>query len=383
MRPDGSGAVLLVANYPPGVGYAWWLMEDFWLQIATEMARQGRRCLLAYPRLSEEPSEALCGSSIEPVEVDFGDRSPEGRRELAELVRSYRISSIYLTDRPFLDWRYAWLRTLGVRRIVIHDHTPGDRPRIGGLKGAVKAAVIALPGITADRYIAVTEFVRRRMLSNARLPARKCFVVPNGIEPRGCDEDDRVWARGELGAEAGEVIVVLVGRAHRYKNIGFAIECASRMRDEHPELPASFVLIGDGPQLRELQAKAESAQLGTRFRFAGRRTDVRRLLCGCDIGFHPSFGEVGYSLSVLEFMDAGLPVVVSDRPSVCGSVRDGTTGRVYRAENPSSAIEALATLAGDIDKRQEMGRAARADLRDQYSSDKTQAAFKAYVAEYL
>ena len=41
--------LLLVANYKPDVGYAWWLMENFWVQAAEIGRARGLAPLLVYP----------------------------------------------------------------------------------------------------------------------------------------------------------------------------------------------------------------------------------------------------------------------------------------------------------------------------------------------
>ena len=66
------GNILLVANYASDVGYAWWLMENFWIQIADLFSQQGRKVFLMYPVVNTVPSE-VSKSSIIIVEHDFSD----------------------------------------------------------------------------------------------------------------------------------------------------------------------------------------------------------------------------------------------------------------------------------------------------------------------
>ena len=69
--------VMLVANYPPDVGYAWWLMENFWILIADVCSDKGLKCYLAYPTAGRAP-ETISKSSIEPLVCDWNDHSPIG-----------------------------------------------------------------------------------------------------------------------------------------------------------------------------------------------------------------------------------------------------------------------------------------------------------------
>ena len=217
-----KGACLMVANYAPDVGYAWWLMEHYWVLLAKNMAEQGRRALLAYPSHGEIPP-AIQAAPIDVLWLDFGDRSDAGWRALSETVRREGVTSLYLTDRAYADRRYARLRRLGVERIAIHDHTPGDRPAIRGPKGWIKSGLRRFGPWSADLYVAVSEFVRQRMVENARVPVESTVVVPNGVVPFEYSDVDRAWARGQLDAKDDDVVVGMVGRAHRIKGIEFAI----------------------------------------------------------------------------------------------------------------------------------------------------------------
>lgn len=48
-RSGRNGTVLLVANYRPEVGFAWWLMEHFWVRIGRLAEEYGMSAVLAFP----------------------------------------------------------------------------------------------------------------------------------------------------------------------------------------------------------------------------------------------------------------------------------------------------------------------------------------------
>ncbi len=346
----------MVANYAPDVGYAWWLMEHYWCLLAEDLARRGRSALLAYPKRGEVPV-LIREAPIEVIWLNFGDRSAAGRQALASTVRHAAVESVYLTDRPYIDSTYYHLRRLGVRKIAMHDHRPGDRPAVTGLKGWVKGRLRRAPLWSPDVYVAVTEFVRERMIRNARTPQAATFVVPNGVVSMDYSRDDRAWARQSLGVGDDEIVVGMVGRAHRIKGIEFAMQAADEVLRREPR--ALFVFVGDGPDLERFRAKAVLAGIGSRFRFLGRRTDVRRLMAGFDMGLHPSAEEVGYCLAILEMMNAGRPVIVPDLPSVRGATEDGVTGLWYRADDTATCAAAILQLVANTSVREQMGVTAR------------------------
>jgi glycosyltransferase involved in cell wall biosynthesis len=355
-------------------------MEHYWTLLAGALQDRHRRSVLVYPESGAVP-EAIARAPIEVRYLDFGDRSEAGWERIRELVLRERVSSVYLTDRPYSDLRYLRLRSLGVRSIAVHDHTPGGRPPVRGLKGWLKARQRELPGVSADLFVAVSDFVRDRMIENARVPAPRTVVVPNGVVSWEYHPEDRAWGRREIGAADGEIVIGMVARAHRIKGIDCAIRAAASMVTTSPN--TLFAFVGDGPDLDYFRRLAAEAGVAARFRFLGHRADARRLMAAFDIGLHPSTAEVGYSLAILEMMNAGLPVVVPDEPSVRGATEPAITGAWYRAGDCEHLACQLARLAGDPASRRAMGEASRERTLTRFSLDEADRAFLAGVASRL
>jgi len=359
-----KGNILLVANWPSEVGYAWWLMENFWSEIAHRYAPVGSDVYLMYPEVESIPA-SIAAAPIEVLEHRFDASGPRATLRLVEFVRSKRITNVYLTDSVAVRPLYAALRLAGVRRIVIHDHTPGDRPPTRGTRRLLKRLRNGIPWTRADYFVGVTDFVRRRMIDNASLPPSRCGVAPNGIIPIDPGEGE-TDVRVEFGLPSEALVVVTTGRAHYYKGIDFVVELASRIVNDEGRDDVHFVFCGDGPDLEAFKALAAQRDLGDHFVFAGRRADVRALLSSCDVGLQASLGEVGYSLSILEYMSAGLPTLVPDLPSTSGATEVGVTGLVFPSGDLEVAAERLKELLDDAELRRRLGSAGRRAVVERY-----------------
>ena len=137
------------------------------------------------------------------------------------------------------------------------------------------------------------------------------------------------------------MIVVTTGRASYYKGIDFFIECANELINNQNIDQLHFLFCGDGPDMANFQKLTSQFKLDSHFTFAGKRTDIRKILPSCNIGFHTSTGEVGYSLSILEYMSAGLVTIVPDRPSTSLAISHMENGLLYKPENLQSATDAI------------------------------------------
>jgi glycosyltransferase involved in cell wall biosynthesis len=362
-KPTNPRTLLLAANYDSGVGYAWWLMESYWVRLAQAYA-SSHRVALAYPSISKLPA-AVASAPLRPVVSDFSLTDPVSVLRQAKFVFAEKVKTIYFTDQSVLHWRYLVLRVAGVRTIVVHDHTPGVRAKPAGLKRLLKRILYRLPWITSDAVIGATEFVRSRHIDTTCMPVRKCFVAPNGLPAAAAFV--AADPRAAFGIPDTRKIVVITGRAHRVKGLDFALRCMVRITRELGHKDVHLLHLGGGPQLEELRELA--VRLGVReyVTLAGHQDSVRPLLGGCDLAFHPSQAEVGYSLSILEYMQAGLPVVVPDNPSVCEATAHLRTGLHYAEGNLTAASDAIVSLIESDELRARLGQGARQAVAERFT----------------
>lgn len=350
---DPRPGFLLVANWPSDVGFAWWLMESYWAALANHYHPE-YRVVLAFPEVGEIP-EVIRDAPIETVEFAFGRGNAESD---LEFLNQFQVRALYFSDRPNIDPRYLRYRRAGVKHIITHDHTPGLRTAPTGLKRLLKWARARIPGIVCDAAIGATEFVRQRTIDTNLLPAEKCFAVPNGLpEPQALLPRDPI---AEFSLPADAVHMVMTARANPYKGLRFVLDCLAKFR-ETESIDLQFTLLGDGPMLDELQTLAANHGIADACHFPGYVDGVNALLPGFDFAIHPSKGEVGYSLAILEYMRAGLATLVPDNPSVCGATTHGQTGLIFREGNQDACIAAMKALACDPAYRSELGEAARID----------------------
>jgi len=361
---DDSGRLLLVANFAPDVGYAWWLVENFWIRTAGIAKASGLEPLIAFPETGAIP-DPLHDAEIEVVVCPFPGRGLRNTLRALGLVRSRRVRYVYFTDRPYSSWFYLLLRLLGVCLIINHDHTPGDRPPVAGLRGWVKSRFQRMWWWSCDLQICVSPLIRERAITNGRIPDERAVVVQNGIPPMECTGDRRYAAR-VLGLPPDKRICVTVARANPYKRIDFAIRVARRYAVDFDRQDLMFVYCGDGPDLQRLSQLATQLEVTEHFIFAGQREDIPQLLCSADFALHTAMGEA-FSLAILEYMSAGLAVLVPDVPTVRQAICHGTTGMVYPDGDVDAAAGLLLELSEDPVRRAKLGRDAKLEVDSRFS----------------
>jgi glycosyltransferase involved in cell wall biosynthesis len=371
---------LCVANYRPDVGFAWWLMEHFWIELSQMSRAAGLEPLLLYPEGGPIP-KSIREAGIPVMIHAFPGRGLSALVKSLAFVRSRKVRLIYFTDRKFSSFAYALFRLAGVKFIVNHDHTPGDRPPVRGLKALAKGLWRRFYPTGCDLQLCVSALIHDRAISHSRIPARRVAVVQNGIEPVNCT-GDRYYAHHQFGLPNHKTICITVGRANPYKRIDFIVEVARRCVFEHGADNLVFVHCGDGPDLERLRSRISTAGLDGKFVLAGKRSDIRALLCSADIAIHAAQGEA-FSLAIVEYMSAGLAVLVPDIPTVCQAIRDGDTGMIYPDGNSEAAAKLLIKLVADSDLRDVLGSNASAEVRRKYTLDAMNRSFRQIMSRFL
>ena len=353
MKSRRTKNILLVGNWSSDTGYAWKMIELFWIAIA--QAFPDRRTFLCFPEVrTVNPEIASAGIKVEEFDFDF--HYPD---RLEQFCRDRDVALIYLTDRPYTSRVYSKLRRSGIQRIIVHDHTPGQRTRPSTLKGLIKR--IDANAFGADAYIACSEQVLDRLVNVGCLPRTRCHLARNGIDISQFPQFDPT-IRTELSLSPDTVLVVSCSRLHPYKRVHDIVDAAALLTD----INVHFIHIGDGPEFGPLQDRIRARGIDQRFTLLGRRNDVAQILSGCDVAVHASSGEVGLCLAILEFMASRLALTVTDEPSVSSLIDPGVTGLTFAHSNVSSLAESLRILAADKNLRRRLGQAARNAVESGY-----------------
>ena len=193
----------------------------------------------------------------------------------------------------------------------------------------------------STQLLAVSEFIRRELL-DAGAPEEKIVVAPIGIP-----------LRQESPDEERREHLLFVGRLIAQKGCGDLLEALAGMSEAPP-----LLVIGDGPQRRELERRAESLRVKTRFVGARDPEYVARALARSIALCVPSRRE-GLGMVFLEAAAARCPVVSYVSGGIPEAVADGETGLLAPEGDVRALAEHLGRVIGDGDLAARLGAAGR------------------------
>jgi glycosyltransferase involved in cell wall biosynthesis len=230
----------------------------------------------------------------------------------------------------------------------------------------------------ADRYLAVSHYVRERMIETLGYPANRVEVLPNGVDvnlfcPPSLQEKETL--RLELGLPVDARIVLFAGRKQAVKGFDLFLAAVRALAPVHDD--TYWLAVGPEPAdaIREpayQQRKRLARALTESGRYldypAMRHTDLARLFRASDVLFVPSKIET-QGMVMIEGLAAGLVVVSSEVGGIRESITPAT-GFLLRSHDDLD--EAVATLDGILDRLptlDPMRRAAREDAVRRFAWD--------------
>lgn len=214
--------------------------------------------------------------------------------------------------------------------------------------------------------IAVSEAVAEFSRQVEGAPADRLVTVLHGIDfpdHRG----ERSAVRAELGFEADDLVVGMVGRLTRQKGFDLGLEAAGRLARELPSL--RIVVIGDGPLRDALQRQGSALGIGRRAQFRGWQPNAARSMAGFDLLLVPSRWE-GFGLVVLEALGQEVLVVGSPVGAIPEILTDGVTGLIARAAGADEILDRLRAGATNRDLRARLARAGREHVLANFSPER-------------
>jgi glycosyltransferase involved in cell wall biosynthesis len=236
----------------------------------------------------------------------------------------------------------------------------------------LKQARNRVPGMLADRVIAVSDFVAHRKVEVDLVPADRVLRVWNSIEVDIASEALAGAAvatvRQELGIETARPIVLAACRASEDKGIHHLLRAFDQLvRDpERPETRPALIYAGDGPALPELCSLRDSLAHPSDVHLLGYRKDVPALIEAAAVCVVPSVWAEAFGLAALEPMVHRRPVVASEVGGLPEVVLDQETGLLVPPGDERALATALGTLLADGDARRRMGEAGRRRVLDRF-----------------
>lgn len=304
--------------------------------------------------LATDPAfiEAAHRAGLSVVPLDVIRRKIRPLQDLLGLIRlrrylrkhRYSIVHTHTTKAGFIGRVAA--RLAGVPLVVhtLHGFAFHEKSR------APKIWFYSLLEMTAsaccDRVLAVSRYHMDWAKRLGVADTRKLCAIENGVpDQKQLAVASRAEARHEWGLDDQEFVLLTPGRLAAEKGLEHLIEAATILRRTWRR-PFRILLAGDGDLRTQLEALVRRLDVAGAVTFLGFQTQIPSLLTACDVVVLPTLRE-GLSISLLEAMSAGVPIIATDIGSNREATRDGEAALLIPTRSPAAIADAVSQVAAN------------------------------------
>ena len=214
-----------------------------------------------------------------------------------------------------------------------------------GKKGIFGKVVERMTAHLTDKMIAVSERTKKNLERIGVGVRKEIRIIPNGTD---------FGKIGRIKASDEESDVIFAGRLIKEKNVDVLIKTVNLVKKEIPDVKC--VIIGDGPEKKELEKLAYDLGLENNLEFTGFLDDYDEVIAymkSSKVFVLPSTRE-GFGIVALEANACGLPVVTVDhrRNAACDFIANGGNGFICELSEEDIAENILR----ELNEKKSMGR---------------------------
>ena len=247
-------------------------------------------------------------------------------------------------------------------------HTIGCRKE---LRDVVRFTLKSSDGIIAvSNYLADTISRTFNIDDNVR-------VIHNFVDTERFRRIGQSTPRKRIGR--GKKIIMHASNFRAIKRIGDIVDAFARVRKA---VPATLLLIGDGPEKTAIVRKVASLGLQRDVRFLGPRKDIERYYAAADVFLLTSRRE-GCPMTILEAFASEVPVVATRAGGIPELVDDKKNGFLVPVGDIDAIADKTLAVLADGDLQERMGAAGRKTVMKRFTKQKIIPQYERYYRKLM
>lgn len=221
----------------------------------------------------------------------------------------------------------------------------------------------------SGKRVFVSDGLRRQYLATHSAGERGTVVIHNGVDPMFFQPAPDSRLRQLLGLAPQTIIIGAVGNTTRAKGYDALLRVAARLHESG--VPVHVVVAGRErePMFGELLRMRSELGLDAVVSFIGFLEDTRLVYSGADIYVSTSVSE-GFSLTTVQAMSSGLPVVATRSGGPQEIISNGADGLLFDVGDTTGIAAALTGLAMNPAERMRLGNAARQKVLSHFTNER-------------
>jgi len=220
--------------------------------------------------------------------------------------------------------------------------------------------------LITDKIVYVSETMQKERMAYKPFDNKKMIVISNGISFDFSDyKEQRKAFRRKIGASETTCVIGIVTVLKQQKGVDIFLQSMKILTEQDCNFLG--VVIGKGPDEAEIRHLHGELGLEGRVIFTGEEKDVGQALAGMDIVVLPSRFE-GMSVTLLEYLAAGLPIIASDIASNREVLGEEDCGLIFPSEDYQALAASIESLLTSPQRCETLSKNARQRFEKRYSA---------------
>jgi glycosyltransferase involved in cell wall biosynthesis len=259
---------------------------------------------------------------------ELGYYSAEDTLKLQKIHNEYPIETILAFDMPYPTAIAKKAHNLGISNIVSYwGASMSSLNR--GLKLIAKKLEWNLRKRSAPTlFIFESEAMRLTAVEGRGIPRQRTQVIPLGVDINTFKPHFKSqYAHDELNIPAHRKIIFFSGHMEERKGVRVLVETMNTLKKLDAIEPFHLLICGNkNSESLPYESIIFDTETRNHITFAGYRNDIPRLMQSAFVGVIASTGWDSFTMSSIEMMACGLPLIVSDLQGLKETIVPNQTG---------------------------------------------------------
>ena len=358
-------------------------MEEFVLLLSQELKKRGHKCHLGFAAMPPDNIKQLFHTTDAIIHItNVSEKTLIKKLKVAynlfKIIKDNDIDVVHtnffgLTAIPMLGIY------LGRAKIVFTDHSSGKTYAKPWLRNNLAKALHFFIKLRTFKYIAVSNFVKKRMKETHYVNEEQCITIYNGINIERFKRTNKIDSRLVTEGNKNQHTLLAVASHIPEKGLQILIKAISLLKEKSADVHINAMFVGDGWYSMELEKLVLERNVSKEIQFLGRRSDVHTLIEKADIVVVPSLWDEAFGLIVAEAMASGTPVIASRIGGIPELIENDVSGYLFEPGNAEELALKIINLLNDRQKQIELSAAALEKVKMQFDIyDQIKAIIKIY-----
>jgi glycosyltransferase involved in cell wall biosynthesis len=358
MKPS----LLIMIHCEQHTGYAVGVLEKVFYEAGLLAGYTHENIYWSFPKVYD--------SSKQIIECQF--KNLKDPQKVIGFIKENNIQQVLAFDLGYPSDVLPLLYQAGVKHIT--SYWGASMSSINtGIKLMLKKLEWKIRRYKPHHFIFESEAMQLTATQGRGVPSSATKVISLGVDTEKFFPayQQSYYAHDVFGLSKNTRIIFYSGHMEERKGVRIIVQAAIQLIDKQKYTDVHFVICGNkNNEADTYLSLLENTQAKQHVTFAGYRNDIAELMRSSSVGVIASTGWDSFTMSSVEMMASGLPLIVSNLQGLSETIEDNINGFLIPPGDAIELAQRIMTLTTNADLAEKFSRASRLRAENLFSQKK-------------